>query len=435
MGNLVPIGQSRPPSKLMARQGSTSASNFTDGVADSFPRLSIRGKAFWVKANGKEFRAGAVDPNKGAIVDVVLVNASRQLAKTYYAKPFNSGDAEMPDCWSLDSIRPDPSITRPINPTCQDCPKNAFNSAPSGRGGKACSDSKRLVVTTADQLLNPEPQLLVMKLPQQSLKNLKGHVEKLAGHGYTEPFSCVTRLSFDMDVEFPKLQFDFVEPLTDDEFEAADQLANSKKVNDMLKNPDFDMAASDANAKHADDEVTKLQYQKRLPQQGFAQAEVEQDALKKAQEVAAKPKEVSRETPAEDVWEDLGDEELNLATGEIRAKQKEPAQVVDPNVITTSDGRFFNRETKKFVDSPYKDAAPAPAITPAKEDTPKKQRRVKAKEVADKVVDAEPASQKPEPEQAHAVGNGADVQKPKVVAASPKLEALLGSLVPDEDQT
>lgn len=433
MGNLVPIGQSRPPSKLLARQGSTSASNFTDGVADSFPRLSIRGKAFWVKANGKEFRAGAVDPNKGAIVDVVLVNASRQLAKTYYAKPFNTGDAEMPDCWSLDSVRPDPSITRPINPTCQDCPKNAFNSAPSGRGGKACADSKRLVVTTADQLSNPEPQLLLMKLPQQSLKNLKGHVERLAGHGYIEPYSCVTRMSFDMDVEFPKVQFDFVEPLTDDEFEAADALANSKKVNDMLKNPDFDMAASDANAKHAaDEEVTKLQYQKRLPQQGFAQAAVEQDALKQA-------KDVSRETkatpPAEDVWEDLGDEELNLATGEVRAKQKQIEQVADPNVITTSDGRFFNRETKKFVDSPYKDAAPAPAIVPAKEDTPKKPRRVKAKDVAEKQVEAAPEPEKAEPEQAHAVGNGADTPKPKVIAASPKLESLLGSLVPDEDQT
>jgi hypothetical protein len=435
MGNLVPIGQSRPPAKLMARTGSTSASNFTEGVADSFPRLSIRGKAFWVKISGKEFRAGAVDPNKGAIVDVVLVNASRHLAKTYYAKPFNSGDAEMPDCWSLDSIRPDSSIARPVNPTCQDCPKNAFNSAPSGRGGKACADSKRVVVTTADQLLNPEPQLLLMKLPQQSLKNLKGHVEKLAGHGYTEPFSCVTRMSFDMDVEFPKLQFDFVEPLTDEEFEAADALANSKKVNDMLKNPDFDNAASDVNAKHADDEVTKLQYQKRLPQQGFAQAAVEQDALKKTTETVAKPKDVSRETPAEDVWEDLGDEELNLTTGEVRTKQKQVEQVADPNVITTSDGRFFNRETKKFVDSPYKDAAAAPAIAPAKEDTPKKPRRVKAKEVADKVVETSPEPEKAEPEQVHAVGNGADVQKPKVVAASPKLEALLGSLVPDEDQT
>ena len=184
----------------------------------------------------------------------MLVNASRNLAKTYYARPFSSGDAEMPDCWSLDSIRPDSSIAKPVNPTCQDCPKNAFNSAPSGRGGKACQDSKRVVITTTDQLGQAEPLLLLMRLPQQSLKNLKNHVEKLAGHGYIEPYSCVSRMSFDMDVEFPKVQFDFVEPLTDEEFDAAEAVANSKKVNDMLKNPDFDNAASDANAKHAADE-------------------------------------------------------------------------------------------------------------------------------------------------------------------------------------
>ena len=111
-----------------------------------------------------------------------------------------------------------------------------------------------MVITTTDQLGQAEPLLLLMRLPQQSLKNLKNHVEKLAGHGYIEPYACVTRMSFDMDVEFPKVQFDFVEPLTDDEFEAAEAVANSKKVNDMLKNPDFDNAASDANAKHAADE-------------------------------------------------------------------------------------------------------------------------------------------------------------------------------------
>jgi len=429
MGTLIPINQSRPPSKLLERKGApTSASNFTEGVADSFPRLSIRGKAFWVRINGKEMRAGSVDANKGAIVDVVLVNASRNLAKTYYARPFSSGDAEMPDCWSLDSVRPDSSIAHPVNPTCQDCPKNAFNSAPSGRGGKACQDSKRVVVTTADQLMQPEPVLLLMRLPQQSLKNLKNHVERLAGHGYTEPYSCVTRMSFDMDVEFPKVQFDFVEPLTDDEFDGAERLANSKKVNDMLKNPDFDNAASDANAKHAaDDEVTKLQHQKRLPQQGFTGAVVEQ---------AAEPKTVTREDIVEEAWEDLGDgTRLNLTTGEIVEME---LREEDPSVIKTSDGRFFNRETKKFVDSPFKGAVAAPVTAPAKEDTPKRARRVKAKDVAEaeekKAAEAPAVTQKAEPEQSHNGGNGMDTPKPKVVAASPKLEALLGSLIPDEDQ-
>ena len=80
----------------------------------------------------------------------------------------------------------------------------------------------------------------------------------------------------------------------------------------------------------------------------------------------------------------------------------------------------------------------SPVTAPAKEDTPKRTRRVKAKDVAEaeekKAAEATVEEAKAEPEQEHNGGNGVDMPKPKVVAASPKLEALLGSLVPDEDQ-
>ena len=308
----------------------SSASNFTDGVADSFPRLSIRGKAFWVQINGKELRAGSVDPNKGAIVDVVLVNASRQLAKTYYAKPFSSGDREMPDCWSLDSIRPDQSIVKPVNPTCQDCPKNAFNSAPSGRGGKACQDSKRVIVTTADQLANQEPPLPPDASAPAVAEEPEEPRQKLAFHGYTEPYSCVSRMSFDMRrSSSPRCSSDFVEPLTDEEFEAAEMLAGSKKVNGRCVTPHFDNAASDANAKHADDATTKLQYQKRLAATGGSRRRSSNRSW------INRGRMFPRETPAEETWEDLGDgTELNLLTGEVRDVPQQE-EVLEPDATTS----------------------------------------------------------------------------------------------------
>lgn len=439
MGTLVPIGQSRPPSKLLGRKGSTgSGGNFTAEIVDSFPRLSIRGKSFWLRANGKEIRAGAVDPEKGAILDIVLVNASRHMAKSYYKKAFGgAGSNDQPDCWSLDSVRPDASIAKPVNEICLPCPMNAFNSAPSGRGGKACADSKRVVITTADQLGKQEPVLLIMRVPQQSHKNMKAHIEKLAYHGYTEPYAAVTRLSFDQAVEFPKMLFDFVEPLTDDEFEAAEELANSKRVNDMLKNPDFDNAASNEKVANDDDEVvTTLRHSKRAPQQGFGAEGSEAEAP--AEAAPAKAETQSADTvdvPTGDEWEDLGDgTELNLQTGDMRKKVIE-AEVLepDPDVLQTSDGRYFNRSLKKFVDSPYKNAKPAPIskiIEPEVEDKPKRTRKPRAAKVEEPV-------EEPKEEPVQAVGgngNGVEAPKPKVVAASPKLDALLGGLVPNDDE-
>jgi hypothetical protein len=79
---------------------------------------------------------------------VVLVNASPNLAKSYYVKGFVDGDLNPPDCWSLDSLRPDASVVNKINPTCLDCPMNAFGSrvTPDGKAAKACSDARRMAV-------------------------------------------------------------------------------------------------------------------------------------------------------------------------------------------------------------------------------------------------------------------------------------------------
>jgi hypothetical protein len=153
----------------------------------------------------------------------------------------------------------------------------------------------------------------------------------------------------------------------------------------------------------------------------------------------------------QEAWEDLGDgTELSLATGEIRQKASAaPLLEEDPDVIKTSDGRFFNKAAKRFVDSPYKGAKPVvstpqhqatpeqpqdqrqAAPTPANTAPPKRTRKTKAQETG----------QQPEtpPAAAAAPGNGnagdapADGPKPIVVPASPKLEALLGGLTPPKN--
>lgn len=473
MNQIIPVNPTRRA--LAPGQWGAATSNFSEGVSDSFPRLSIRGGKFFYRFNGQELPAGGFDQAKGAILDVVLLNASKALAKSYYAKQY-AGETEMPDCWSLDSIKPDPSVVNKVSPLCGNCPMNEFGSAPGGRGGKACSDTRRVVITTAQDLQTANPAMLVVRVPQQSLKNLKNYAELLAHHGY-EPFGAVTRMSFDRSTEYPKLQFEFVGPLSEAEYDAAHTVANGEMLRRMLNNPDFDMAASDVNTP----EKVTLRHDTRAEQAGFgappnlsqpthaspmpdrapaqggfaqpgqqqtgfgapAQQDVPQVRATPSQATTpqqgfgtqqqARPVEtrqqanpsVQQVAPADDDgWEDLGDgSELNLATGEIRQKQE--TLELDPNVLQTSDGRFFNRLTKKFVASPYADAVAAPvSAEPQAKATRRRTTKPEAK--------AEP-SQKPNGNgQVHA--KAGEEKTPSVVAAAPKLEELLGELVPDAEE-
>src|SRR5262245_25872664 len=164
MNNLVPIEQSRAPTLRGRAGGGLTTGNFSEGVQDSFPRLSIRGKSFFIRMNNADTPCGSHHPDLGPILDIILVNGSRQLAKSYYDKPY-TGDTEQPTCWSLDSIRPDPTVVQKQNDLCQTCKMNEFGTAKGGRGGKACQDSRRVIVTTAQDLTYQEPAMLMLRVP------------------------------------------------------------------------------------------------------------------------------------------------------------------------------------------------------------------------------------------------------------------------------
>ena len=226
MNNIVPIGQARMPAAMKDRLASGAAvnKNFADGVVDSFPLLSIKGKVFRIRRDGKELLAdrqlqpGGAQPRRGA----------RQWLPTPSPRPttikgFDPDDAtNPPDCWSLDSVKPDPSVANKVNPTCVNCPMNAFGSRVSDRGGaqragKACSDSRRVAVVMPADLANPQPMTFLLSVPQTSLKNLKEYASCWSGRGGSRrPAS--PGCSSTTEAEFPKLLFYFVDGLTDDEY-------------------------------------------------------------------------------------------------------------------------------------------------------------------------------------------------------------------------
>jgi len=365
MNSVVPIGQAQMPAKMQQRlkSGSALSSNFADGVRDSFPILSIKGKVFRIRLSGQE--TPLIDQQSRQAIpylDVVMLNASRYLSKTFYQQGFEEGEFNVPDCWSLDSVRPDPSVPNKVNPPCADCPMNVFGSAPSRdgskRGGKACQDARRVAVMMPGHLDQAEPLVFMLRVPATSLKNLKAYAQLLERQGW-EPAGCVTRLAFDYHEAYPKLVFNFVDGLDDKEYDRVVDIAESPMTAAMLQAPDFDQAAT----------ATPPQRQEttaRVRQAAPVMDQPAQDAVPPQRRPA--PQETVAQAPVKPVDTveliELPTGELfNPATGEFiqRPEPKVDMPAVDPDVLALPDGRFFNQKTKAFVDSPNVGGAPATA--------------------------------------------------------------------------
>lgn len=251
MTNIIqsPINGAQAPAAARARlqAGTALAGNFSEGVIDSFPMISFRGKVFRFRFQGEE--KPHLDPQSGhpiPYLDVVLLNASPNISKAFYDTGFTEGANTPPTCWSIDGIRPDASVQAKQNPTCPDCRQNAFGSrvTPAGKQAKACQDRRRLVVGLAAGFGQREVLPIMLNAPQSSLKPMREYVMFLQRNGFP-PNACVTRLSFDFNEAYPKLTFNFVQPLTDQQYAVAEQLENDDRTKRILQAAITGTAADD----------------------------------------------------------------------------------------------------------------------------------------------------------------------------------------------
>jgi hypothetical protein len=154
---------------------------------------------------------------------VVIVNASTDISRTFYAKTYDpNAEAAPPDCWSPDGRKPDASVKQPQGKTCETCPKNI---AGSGQGNtKACRYGRRIAVVLPDDLdTNVAGDVYQMQL---SAKSIFGK-----GSGHTFPFnafidyifangsdleSVVTEISFNEDNDNQTVLFKAVDFVSKD---------------------------------------------------------------------------------------------------------------------------------------------------------------------------------------------------------------------------
>jgi hypothetical protein len=229
VSNIIPANI-KVPAHLAARMGTPSvlAQALAGGISggSAFPRISIKASRFRIVEDGTET---VLDQTK---LDVVIVGANPRLSKTYYAKEW-SKDAEptAPDCFSLDGVRPSAESTGPQSDACVSCKWNVWGSkvTPNGQQVKACSDKKRLAVVAAD---DPTGPVYLLEVTPAALKGLNTYQKELSVRGIS-PEIVRTRIFFDTDASFPKLEFGFGGFLDEATMEAVDPLFDSSQVKEI----------------------------------------------------------------------------------------------------------------------------------------------------------------------------------------------------------
>lgn len=233
MSNIVPVNFG-PVASVFANQ--PVEDELSAGVSAGYGILSYRGKVWRTKYRGEERDLLREDGDPRASIEVVILKSSMHKSKIYYKDGYKEGSSESPDCFSTNGLTPDISSKNKQCNTCDACPMNAWGSriTPSGKPGKACSDSKRVAVVPLADLNNETfggPMLL--RIPAASLQDAAGFSQKMAQLGY--PLQSIgVRVGFDTKEAFPKFVFSAIRPLSEDEARLAMELRNDPRTTRVL---------------------------------------------------------------------------------------------------------------------------------------------------------------------------------------------------------
>jgi len=220
MGELANFNPAKTPAFAKKGELSTLAKSLAGGGVggNGGKRISIKGGVFRLMADGKEITS--IDDRH---LDVVIVNAAPKISRTFYAGQYVEGENKAPDCWSADGDKPDASIEEPQAHDCASCPQNVKGS---GQGeSKACRFSQRLAVVLANDVQGDIMQLTlaatsIFGKEEGDKRPLQAYARYLAAQSIN-PETLVTRLRFDTKAAVPKLFFQPVRWLDDEEYEIA----------------------------------------------------------------------------------------------------------------------------------------------------------------------------------------------------------------------
>ena len=234
MSNAITNFQNANVPAFLASNESTMNDSLSS-LATGFPTISIKGKVFTMVRDGERTVITRPDDPTAPIsaLMVTIVATSNGVTKTYFTSSYSEGvEDHKPMCFSNDGIRPDPSVEEPQCQSCRMCKHNAFGTARSENGGfgkgKACSDSVRLAVSPGDF-----GECFLLRVPPASLRAL-GQYSKMLSKRNIPLNAVITKISFDFEAASPKLNFDFVNFLSEDKYNQSVALGKSEQADAVV---------------------------------------------------------------------------------------------------------------------------------------------------------------------------------------------------------
>lgn len=222
---IVPFESAQLPAHLQHFNDIVSGDDLTAGATGGFPVISIKGKVFHiVRGDERSLVTRPDDGQPAGSLELVILRANPALSKIYYAKTYEEGSDDKPDCYSTDGIAPAADAAKPQSQKCATCAHNQWGSKITDNGGKgkACADSRRLAVAPVGQLND----VMLLRIPAASLKPLAQYGDQLKKRGVAYP-SVSTMVSFDWNVAHPALTFKPVGFLTEPMLKAVSEVLRS----------------------------------------------------------------------------------------------------------------------------------------------------------------------------------------------------------------
>jgi len=164
---------------------------------------------YMISTKGKVFNLPNGSSSDGPLTCVVLDWAT---ANTYFEGIYNPKDIKPPVCFAIadEPAKAAPSDKAPKKQAelCADCPKNEWGSDPQGGKGKACKNTRRLLIVPIDATEKTPPWII--SVSPTGLKYFDKYVNTLADMG-THPIEVTTDISFEASDAFPSLRFEVVD--------------------------------------------------------------------------------------------------------------------------------------------------------------------------------------------------------------------------------
>lgn len=214
------------------------------------PRIKAQLGKFRLVVGGEETAIPTKQLVEGEYLPVVILGAKRDFNKTYYAEAYDPADEpDAPDCWSLDAVKPDPSIQNPISKSCAGCPMNQFGSGRNASNqptkGKACVDTKIIAVAYKGGVYQ-------LRITPASLKSFGAYIRALKERAVS-PGNVVTYIGIQDDMDYTVLTFLAGARVPEKNIPQLAELSGSEEVK-AITNPTFSAPALPAPNTQEQDE-------------------------------------------------------------------------------------------------------------------------------------------------------------------------------------